>query len=89
MHRNALRETQIPPMQKHKFGVTCSDVLFVESVPVLLEHEKQCVDVLRPRRTRMHYVTNRSHRRQKQKFGEMCLGTLFVESEPVPPEHEM
>jgi hypothetical protein len=27
-------------MQKHKFGVTCSGTLFVKSVPVPHEHEK-------------------------------------------------
>jgi hypothetical protein len=32
MHRNALPEPQILPDAKHKFGVTCLDALFVESV---------------------------------------------------------
>jgi hypothetical protein len=27
-------------MQKHMFGITCVDTLFVESVPVPNEHEK-------------------------------------------------
>jgi hypothetical protein len=27
-------------MQKHKFGATCTNVLFVESVPVPPKHEK-------------------------------------------------
>jgi hypothetical protein len=31
--------------QKDKFGITCPDALFVEFVPVLIEHEKYCVDV--------------------------------------------
>jgi hypothetical protein len=48
-------------MQKHKFGITCPDVLFVESVPVPLEQEKRCIDVSRPGRTGINYVTCRAH----------------------------
>jgi hypothetical protein len=35
-------------MQKHKFVVTCPSVLFMETAPSPPEHEKDCVDVLRP-----------------------------------------
>jgi hypothetical protein len=52
------------------------------------EHEKLCVGILHPGRTRMHYMTSISHRTEKHKFGTMCPSTLFVESVPVPPEHE-
>jgi hypothetical protein len=51
-------------MQKHKFGITCPEALFIESVQVPPEHEK-CVDVTHPRCTRMHYVTRISHQMQK------------------------
>jgi hypothetical protein len=44
-------------MQKHTFGVTCPNVLFEEAEPVLPEHEEWYVDVCRPVRTEMHYVT--------------------------------
>jgi hypothetical protein len=27
-------------MQKHMFGIMCANALFVESIPVLPEHEK-------------------------------------------------
>jgi hypothetical protein len=36
----ALRDPQIPPDAKHKFGVTCLGVLFLESVLVPPKHEK-------------------------------------------------
>jgi hypothetical protein len=39
MQGNALRDPQIPPDAKHKFGVICTIVLFVKFVPVLPEHE--------------------------------------------------
>jgi hypothetical protein len=64
-------------MQKHKFGETCP-VTLVESVPVPTEHEKYCVDVLRPRRNGRHYVTRRSNLMQKQKFILTCPILLFV-----------
>jgi hypothetical protein len=34
------------PTQKQSFGVTCPGALFVISVPVLPEHEKECVDIV-------------------------------------------
>jgi hypothetical protein len=52
------------------------------------EKEKLCIDVLRHGRTRMHYMTRRSHWMQKHKFSVKCPGALFVESVQVPPEHE-
>jgi hypothetical protein len=39
-HRNALCDPQILPDAKQKFSVTCSNVLFVESVLVPHEHKK-------------------------------------------------
>jgi hypothetical protein len=88
MHRNALRDPQIPPNAKHKLDATCPDALFVKSVPVPPEHEKSGVDVSRPGRTRMHYVTHRSHRMQKYMLGKMCFCTLLVQFVLVSPEHE-
>jgi hypothetical protein len=75
-------------MQKQKFSVTYPDVLFVESVPDLPEHKKLYIDISRPRRAGMLYVTRRSHRTQNHKFNITCLGALFVEFVPIPPEQE-
>jgi hypothetical protein len=75
-------------MQKHKFSVTCPEVLFVEFIPVPHEDEKLCVDVSRPESTRMHYVTHRTHRMQKQMFGVTCPSALYVESVPVLLENK-
>jgi hypothetical protein len=75
-------------MQKHKFGVTCPDAYFVESVPVPPKHEKWCVDAKSPGCTRMQYVTHISHWMKKQKFSVTCPNVHFVESIPNPPEHE-
>jgi hypothetical protein len=61
-------------MEKHKFGITCLDMLFLESVLVPTETEKYCVDVLCPGHTTMHYVT--------------CLDVLFLEAIPVTPKPE-
>jgi hypothetical protein len=65
--------------QKDKFGITCPDTLFVEFVPVLIEHEKYCVDVSRPRCNRMHFVTRVTHQMQKHKFGITCSCAVFVD----------
>jgi hypothetical protein len=72
-------------MQKHKFGVTCPDVLFIKSIPVPPEHQKYCVDVSH---TGMHYMTHRSLRIKIHMFSVTCPGGLFVESVLVRPEHE-
>jgi hypothetical protein len=88
MHENALRDPQIPLMQKYKFGVMCATMLFVESVPVPPERKKWCIDVSCPERTVMNYVTRKSHRMQKHKFGVTCPDTLFMETAVSPPEHE-
>jgi hypothetical protein len=74
-------------MQKHKFSVSCPDMVFVESVQVPPEHKKQRVDISRPGCTEIQYVT-RSHWMQKRTFGITCLDIIFVESVPFPPEHE-
>jgi hypothetical protein len=66
----------------------CFGALMVETAPDPPEHEKLCIDVSRPGRTRMHYVTKRSHRIQKHKFSVTCPSTPFVESTLVPPEQE-
>jgi hypothetical protein len=87
-HRKALRDPQVPPDEKHKFGVSCPDALCMETVPVPPEHEKYCIDVSRPGSTRTHYVTRRSNQMQKHKFGVMCHYALLMEIVPVSPEHE-
>jgi hypothetical protein len=58
----------------------------METALVPHEQDKQCIDVLCPGGSRMHYVTRRYHRIQKHKFGVKCPDALFVESEPVPAE---
>jgi hypothetical protein len=65
-------------MLKHKFGITCPDALFVESVPVTSENDKKCVDVLRPGCIGMNYVTHRAHRMQKYKFGVTCPARFLL-----------
>jgi hypothetical protein len=44
-------------MQKHNFGIMCPGVLFVGSEPAPPKHEKYCVNVSRPGRTKTQYVT--------------------------------
>jgi hypothetical protein len=48
-------------MQKHKFGVTHPDALFVKYVFVPPEHDKMGIDVSCPRCTGMHDVTRSFH----------------------------
>jgi hypothetical protein len=75
-------------MQKHKFGVTCPGVLFIETALGLPQHEKWCIDVSCPVRTGMHYVTHKSHWMQKHKLSVTCPHVLFMETTPGPPDHE-
>jgi hypothetical protein len=75
-------------MPKHKFGVTCPDTFFVESIPVPPEYDKNCITISPPGHTGINYVTHRSHQTQKHKFSVACPIALFVESIPLPPEHE-
>jgi hypothetical protein len=87
-HRIALRDPQILPDAKHKFGVTCPGALFVKVVPVPDEHEKYRFDMSRAGCTGMHYVTHISHQMQKHKFDVTCPDALFMKTALVPPEHE-
>jgi hypothetical protein len=64
-------------MQKPKFDVMCLDALFVQSVPVPLEHEQLCINVSWLGCTEMHYVTRRSHRMEKHKIGVKCPARFF------------
>jgi hypothetical protein len=75
-------------MQKYKLGVTCQCALFVESVLVPPEHEKECDHISCLGCTRMHYVTRRSPRMQTHKFGVTCPGVLYMETALDPHEHE-
>jgi hypothetical protein len=55
--------THLPhQIQKHKFNVTCTDALFMETKLDPPKHEKYCIIISHPGRTRMHYVVHRSHR---------------------------
>jgi hypothetical protein len=74
-------------MQKHNFGVMCPDMLFMKTTPAPLEHEKLCIDVSRPGRTRMHYVSRGSHRMQKKVWCNVS-DSFSVESVLVPHEHQ-
>jgi hypothetical protein len=85
MHYMTRRSHQL---QKHKFGVKYPGALFMETRLGPPEHEKYCIDISHPGRTRMHYVTCTSHRMKKHNFGITCPGALFVESLPVPHEHD-
>jgi hypothetical protein len=64
-------------IQKHKFGVMCHGVLFMEIAPGPPEHEKCCVDISRLGLTGMHYVTHRSQWMQKHKFSITCPGAFL------------
>jgi hypothetical protein len=75
-------------MRKHKFGGTYSGTLFVETAPVLPNHEKLCLEVSRPGFTGIYYVIRRSHQMPKHMFGVTCPDVLFMETAPDPPEHE-
>jgi hypothetical protein len=75
-------------MQKHKFGVTSSEALFMKTAPGPPEHEKLCVDILRPGRIGMHYLTHISYWMQKDKFVVTSPDRLFMETAPGPPKHE-
>jgi hypothetical protein len=75
-------------IQKRKFDVTCPDTLFMETAPIPPEHEKYCVNVLRPGGTRMYYVTRRYHRMETHMFGVRCPDAFAMESLSVPPEQE-
>jgi hypothetical protein len=44
-------------MQKHKFGVTCPDVLFMKIALGPPEHEKQHIDIRRHECIGINYVT--------------------------------
>jgi hypothetical protein len=72
-------------MQKHKFGITCPDALFMEIALSPPEHEKYFIDVSHPERTGMHYVTQRSHQMQKHKFRVMCPTGLSIKSDRAHP----
>jgi hypothetical protein len=74
--------------KKHKFGVMCHGTLFTEPASGPPKHEKWFINVKRPGRTGMHYMTCRSHRMQKHKFGVTCSDVLFLETALGPPEHE-
>jgi hypothetical protein len=74
MHYVTHRSNQ---MQKHKFGDTCPDALFMETALSPPEHEKYCVNASRIRCNRMHYVTHRSHQMQKDMFYITCPDALY------------
>jgi hypothetical protein len=88
MHRNALRDPQIPHDAKIQVQCNVSGGDFngnhIGSTPA----GKIVHRCFAPRCTEMHYVTHRSHWMQKDKFGVTCPDVLFVKSVPVPPEHE-
>jgi hypothetical protein len=75
-------------MQKHKFGATSPDVIFVEFVTLPPEHKKLCFDVSCGRQNGMKYMSCSSHQMQKHMFSVTSPDALFVESEPVPPQLE-
>jgi hypothetical protein len=66
----------------------CSGALFVQSVLVPPEHEKECNNVYTPECTGMHYVAHISHKIEKHVFGITCPRVIFMESLQVPPEQK-
>jgi hypothetical protein len=75
-------------MQKQKFSVTCPDVLFLKSVLVPPEQEKESVNVLSPDAPECTMLPADPSKCKKQKFGTTCPEALFVKSVLVPPELE-
>jgi hypothetical protein len=55
-------------MQKHKFGITSPELLFVKSVSVPPSMKNSTSTIRSPNPTGLHYVTRRSHWMQKQMF---------------------
>jgi hypothetical protein len=87
MHRNALCGLHTPIDEKHTFGLTCLDALFLESIPVPHEQEKECINVSRPGRTAMNNVIQQILPDAKHNFGIKCPSVLLVKS--VLVKHEL
>jgi hypothetical protein len=66
----------------------CPSALFMETALGAPEHEIWYIDISRPGRTVVHYVTRSSHQMQKHNFYKMCPSTLFIEIVPGPHKHE-
>jgi hypothetical protein len=87
-HRNAIRDPQILPDANPQVRRNASWHAFYGNCTRPTEQEKQCIDVSRPGRIRMHYVTRRYHRIQKHKLGVTSAYAHFLETAPGPPEPE-
>jgi hypothetical protein len=66
-------------MEKDMFNIMCPITIFMQTAPGPPEDEKKCVDIACPGRTRVHYMTRRSHWMQKYKFGVTCPVVIFME----------
>jgi hypothetical protein len=83
---NSLHVKQIQPDARIQVQRNMSRCAFYGTAPGPPVQEKWCVDVSRPGRTRMHYMTHRSHWMQNHKFRVTCPDALFVEFVPVSSE---
>jgi hypothetical protein len=88
MHQTELCDPYIHPDAKTPVWWNVSLCAFLGSAPGPPEHEKYCLNIWHPGRTRTHYVTCRSHRMHKHQFSITCPYTLFAGSAPGPPKHE-
>jgi hypothetical protein len=83
--KNTALTFRTPDAPEH---ATCPEVLLLGPVPGPPENEKKCVDVSHLGRTRMCYVTSRSHEMQKHKFGVTCPNVLLFRPALGPPKKE-
>jgi hypothetical protein len=71
-------------MQKHRFCVTRPSALLMDTAPCPPEHEKYCVDISHPGRTRMQYVTRRSLRMQNTQVRRNVSQHAFCQICTIP-----
>jgi hypothetical protein len=83
-----LRDPEIPPDAKTQVQRNVSHHVFYGNRTGPTRAQKIVCRCFVPERTRMHYVTHRSHRMQKHKFGVTCNSVFFMETEPVSLEHK-
>jgi hypothetical protein len=79
---------QTPPDAKHKFSVTSPGGAVYKNRTGPTWARKIVCRRCTPGRTRMHYVTRRSHRMQKHRVCVTCLDALFTKTALSPLEQE-
>jgi hypothetical protein len=87
-HQNALRDPQIPPDAETQVQSNMSRRAFCGNRTRPTQSRKIVPRCFTPGRTRMHYVTRRSHQFPKHKSSVTHPVTLFMETTSGPPEEE-